>query len=81
MLPPGNKFELVLHDAEHSTFGDRALPGERDGRRKPNHHKGILALSTAFWDACLRGGAAALTWLRSDAARSVLEPEDRWQWK
>jgi dienelactone hydrolase len=80
-LPPGNTFELVLHDAEHSAFGDRALPGERAGRRNPNHHRAILALSTAFWDAYLRGDATALTWLRSDAARSVLEPEDRWQWK
>jgi len=59
-----------------------ALPrGERASRRNPNHQKAILALSTAFWDAFPRGDAAALPWLRSDAARWVLEPEDRWRWK
>jgi hypothetical protein len=41
---------LVLHNAEHSVFTDRPLPGEREPRN-PNHHRVILALSTAFWDA------------------------------
>lgn len=80
-LPTGNKFELVLHNAEHSAFGDRALPGERQGARNPNHHRAILALSTAFWDAYVRQDAAALAWIRSSAPSSVLEPMDRWQRK
>ena len=45
----------------------------------PNHHRVILALSTAFWDACLRGDAAALAWLNSDRPRAIMEAEDRWQ--
>ncbi|MGE5386350.1 MAG: alpha/beta hydrolase family protein, partial [Betaproteobacteria bacterium] len=49
-LPPGGKYELVLDGAEHSAFGDRALSGD-GGQRNPNHHRAILALSTAFWDA------------------------------
>ena len=52
-LPPPSKYELVLDGAEHSAFTDRALPGDK-ATRNPNHHRAILALSTAFWDAYLR---------------------------
>jgi hypothetical protein len=79
-LPPGDKYELVLADAEHSAFGDRPLPGDREPRN-PNHHRAILALSTAFWDAYLRGDAAARAWLQGKGPRSVLEARDRWQIK
>ena len=79
-LPPGNKFELVLKDAEHNAFGDRALPGEKLPRN-PNHHRVILALSTAFWDAYLREDIAAKAWLTGPGAASVLEPKDLWQQK
>ena len=54
------------------------MPGDREPR-KPNHHRVILALSTAFWDAYLRGDAAALAWLTGAGPRSVMEPADQWQ--
>ncbi len=73
-----DRFELVLKDAEHSVFTDRSLPGEKLARN-PNHHRAILALSTAFWDAYLRDDSAAKTWLGSDAVPKVLEAADRWQ--
>lgn len=79
-LRGGEKYELVLDGAEHSAFSDRALPGDRKPRN-PNHHRAILALSTAFWDAYLRGDAAARAWLDGDGARGVLESEDRWRRK
>ncbi|MDD5206201.1 MAG: dienelactone hydrolase, partial [Desulfobacterales bacterium] len=79
-LPPGGKYELVLYGAEHSAFADRSLPGDRENRN-PNHHRAILALSTAFWDACLRGDMEAKDWLDGDNPRSVLERQDRWQAK
>ena len=79
-LPPGNKYELVLADAEHSAFGDRPLPGDH-AARNPNHHRAILALSTAFWDAHLRGFEAAREWLDGTGARTLLETRDRWQTK
>lgn len=83
-LPPGDKYELVLWKAEHNAFGDRALPGEREARH-PNHHRVILALSSAFWDAYLRNDPCAKAWLRSESfefgPRSLLEPQDRWQHK
>ena len=79
-LPPGDKYELVLYGAEHSAFTDRALPGNRQPRN-PNHHRVILALTTAFWDTYLRNDAAAQEWLRGDGPKSVLEGNDRWQSK
>ncbi len=72
------KYEVVLCNAEHSVFTDRALPGDREPRN-PNHHRVILALSTAFWDAYLRGDARALAWLNGSGPRSVMEPDDQWQ--
>lgn len=79
-LPPGGKYEVVLFNAEHSAFTDRALPGDRMSRN-PNHHRVILALSTAFWDAWLKELPEARAWLDGDGPRTVLEPEDRWQHK
>lgn len=79
-LPAGSKYEVVLDGAAHSAFNERALPGDRVGRN-PNHHKAILALSTAFWDAYLKEDPAARAWLDGPAAKSVLEEKDRWQRK
>lgn len=79
-LPPGGKYELVLDGAEHSAFSDRALPGDT-APRNPKHHRAILALSTAFWDAWLREDAAAKTWLDGGGPASVLDKKDRWQKK
>ena len=79
-LPPGSKYELVLDGGEHQAFGDRPLPGSKRPR-DPNHHRVILALSTAFWDAFLAGDDAARAWLESDAPRGVLAAGDEWQWK
>jgi predicted dienelactone hydrolase len=80
-LPPGDKFELVLDGAQHSAFGDRDLPGDREGSRNPNHHRAITAISTAFWDTCLRNDPAARAWLNGSGPASVLEKADRWQKK
>lgn len=79
-LPPGGKYELILDGAEHSAFTERPLPGEKNGRN-PNHHRVILALSTAFWDAYLKGDAEAKAWLDGTGPRTVLEERDRWQRK
>lgn len=79
-LPPGRKYELVLNGAEHSVFTDRALPGDRE-QRNPNHHRAILAIGTAFWDAWLKGDDAAKSWLQGSGPSTVLEQGDRWQTK
>ena len=77
-VPHGLRYELVLDGAEHSAFSDRPLPGDR-GPRNPNHHRAILALSTAFWDAYLAGDPSARAWLDGPGPSSVLEPGDLWQ--
>ena len=79
-LPAGGKYELVLDGAEHSAFTDRALPGSSPPRN-PNHHRAILAISTAFWDAWLGQDPAARAWLDGAGPRTVLEPRDRWRRK
>ena len=76
----GHAYQLVLDGATHMAFSDRVLRTER-GARNPNHHRVILALSTAFWDAYLRDDAAARRWLNGDGPRTVLEPRDRWERK
>jgi predicted dienelactone hydrolase len=78
-LPAGiDKYELVLHNAEHSAFTDRALPGDKMERNE-NHHRVILALSTAFWDTHLQNNESARKWLHGAEPRSVIEQKDRWQ--
>jgi predicted dienelactone hydrolase len=72
------KYQVVLNNAEHSAFTDGALPGDREPR-SPHHHRVILALSTAFWDAYLRGDKDALVWLNGDGPRSVMETADDWK--
>ena len=79
-VPLGSKYQLVLDNAEHSAFTERALPGETE-RRNPNHHRATLAVTTAFWDAYLRQDKEARQWLDSDAVRSVLEKDGQWQKK
>lgn len=76
-LPPGRKYQLVLDQAEHSAFGDAALPGDRLPR-DPRHHRAVKALSAAFWDSTLGGNAAAAAWLDGDGPAGVLAPQDRW---
>jgi predicted dienelactone hydrolase len=73
------KYEVVLFNAEHSAFTDGPLPGDHEPRN-PNHHRVILALSTAFWDAYLRDDKNALAWLDGPGPRSVMEAKDQWQW-
>jgi predicted dienelactone hydrolase len=79
-LPAGDKYEVVLNNAEHSAFTDRPLPGDSEPRN-PNHHRVTLALSTAFWDAYLKNDAAAKGWLAGDGPRGVMESADRWEKK
>jgi len=79
-LPPGNKYLLILNNAEHSVFTDRALPQDKEPRN-PNHHKSILALSTAFWDSYLKNDLQAKLWLDGNGPQTILEPNDKWEKK
>ncbi len=79
-LPAGGKYELVFEGGEHEAFSDHDLPATKS-KRNPNHHRAILAISTAFWDTSLRDDAAARAWLDGTGPSSVLEQKDRWQHK
>lgn len=75
----GNKYQLVLKDAKHMAFSDRSMLGTQ--HRNKNHHKAIIALSTAFWDAHLKGDAQAKAWLHSKAPKQRLQAGDTWERK
>lgn len=79
-LPEGSKYQVVLNGAEHSAFTDRALPGDKKPRN-PNHHRSILALSTAFLDAFLKSNQDALNWLNGIGPSQILDKADVWSKK
>ena len=79
-LPPGGKYEVVLYNAEHSVFSDRALPGDKE-QRNPNHHKVILSMTTSFWDTYLKDDTDAKQWLDGLGPGSILEPKDTFRKK
>lgn len=79
-LPPGSKYQLVLDGAEHEAFGDRSLPSSQKARN-PNHHRVILATSTAFWDAYLRDDKSARVWLDGPSPSTIMEKADKWEKK
>ncbi len=75
----GHFYQLVLDGAEHSAFSEREFNLRE--HRNPNHHKSILALSSAFWDTYLKEDKAAKKWLNGRQAKKVLEPKDSWKKK
>lgn len=79
-LPAGGKFQLVFKDGEHHAFGDAGRAGQV---RQPHHHPAIQKLTTAFWDAYLKGDEKARAWLQSVAPKDELKllTEDVWEWK
>ena len=70
-------WQVVFDKATHMSFGERK--GFRNRRESDRYHTAILALSTAFWDAHLRGDKAAAEWLNGEGAKKVLLPQDRWE--
>lgn len=79
-MPGGDKYHLVLKDAEHHAFGDSE---RRNATRMDHHHDAILALTTRFWDAYLKGDPEAKSELQSAAIRvkANLVEGDVWEWK
>jgi predicted dienelactone hydrolase len=67
-------WQVVFDKATHMDFGQR--PGKTGS---PRYHRAILALSTAFWDAELKGNKEAKAWLNGPGAKSVLIAEDKWE--
>jgi hypothetical protein len=68
---------VVFDKATHGAFGQRSLRGGAVADSR--YHKAILALTTAFWDAELKGDVEARKWLNGEGAKKVLVKEDRWE--
>lgn len=79
-LPEGDKFQLVFEGGTHSAFSDAALFNDK---QLEHHHGAIQVISTRFWDAYLKGDAAAKAWLQSEKPRTEanLIAKDVWEWK
>ena len=79
-LPQTNMFyELVFEGGKHSAFSEREIGG--NDSRNPRHHPAILAISSAFWDAHLKGDVQAKEWLNGASPRQLLDVADVWQKK
>lgn len=80
-FPAGDKYQLVLKDAEHFAFGDSR--GLRTRGRNPKHHPAIQEISVHFWNAYLKNDADSKRWLQSQRAVTAtgLHNDDVWEWK
>ena len=70
-------WQVVFDKATHMDFGQRAVKG--GASKETRYHRAILGLTTAFWDAELKGKPEALKWLNDGGAKKVLLQEDRWE--
>ena len=84
-LPPGNKAQLVLTDADHMTFAGQTgraveiVPRQQLTRDlQPAHHALVANITADWWRATLLDDAAARTRL---TAPKGLNPGDNWQQK
>lgn len=68
--PGPDAYLIVLKDADHFAFSDNAIfPGLGEMKRSPEHHDYIRMVTTAFWDAYLKGDAQARAWLNAGFAK------------
>ncbi len=70
------QYLLILEGAQHMAFSDSGR-----GSRNPAHWPLILASSTAFWDAELKGDAKALAWLQGGEFAALLGKEGAFEHK
>ncbi|HEX4083837.1 MAG TPA: dienelactone hydrolase [Chthoniobacteraceae bacterium] len=64
---------LILNGADHMTFSGHLFPGYN--KEDVHFQKYVLAGSTAFWDATLRGNGAARDWLYHGGFAAMLGKE------
>ena len=76
----GRSFELVLNEGTHFIFGGRSdrLSASKNSKQQ---QESIKAVSTAFWDAYLMEAPEALSWLKGDEIKTVLDDRDIWSTK
>lgn len=75
-----DNYLLTLSGGDHMVFSGRRLrPG--DGARDARFHELILAGTTAFWDAYLKGDAAAKAWLESGGFKASVGADGAFEQK
>lgn len=67
LMPPGNKFLLVLTGGTHAMFAGQYQRTVTGGEPTPHIRDTVIAATTAFWQAMLEGDKASLRWLESPA--------------
>lgn len=67
LMPPGNKFLLVLAGGTHAMFAGQYQRNITGGQPTPHIRNTVIAATTAFWRATLDGDKASLRWLESPA--------------
>ncbi|WP_235538558.1 alpha/beta hydrolase family protein [Sphingomonas sp. Root710] len=67
MMPPGDKYLLVLNGATHEMLAGQLFPTMLNGEPPVHIRNTVIAISVAFWRAMLDGDKAALRWLQNPA--------------
>ncbi len=76
----GGKYLVTFKDGDHMVFGGHTLRGLRSAARDSEIQKEVKAATLAFWDANLKGDAAARKWLQADF-KTTLGDGDSFEWK
>ena len=86
-MPAGDKYLLVLNDADHMVFGGLNTARRRSATpRDAEIQSDVKAVTLAFWDAYLKGDAPAKGWLApgkpdKNGIQNVLAANDRYDAK
>ncbi|MEZ6088035.1 MAG: acetylhydrolase [Pirellulaceae bacterium] len=80
-MPTGDKYLLVLDQANHFDFEERRR--RRQPERDPRYHQAIHEIGLRFCQAYLWNDDSAKRWLqsRSPLEDNILVPADHWEWK
>lgn len=77
LMPPGDKFLLVLKGGTHEMFAGQTFTTLLNGEPTPHIRDTVIATTTAFWRAMLNDDLPAMEWLYSrGGVRSGLQPGD-----
>ena len=67
MMPPGDKFLLVLRGGTHAMFAGQLFHAGLDGEPTVHIRDTVIATTVAFWRATLNADRPAMRWLQSPA--------------
>jgi hypothetical protein len=71
-----DQYLVTFERGDHMVFSGQRLRGG-DGKKDPLFHALIRESTTAFWDAYLKGEAAAKRWLAEGGFREVMGKDGR----